>query len=109
MTQTTLFLDFFYVNNQFGYLNENSKRKLFKKRLLIFLIFIILLILTVIVIVVLALIPVYFSNDESKSASKSSITKLEFVVAKISQTVKTNKRTIINDSTCGIDTTVIIK
>ncbi len=109
MTLTTLFLDFFYVNNQFGYLNENSKRKLFKKRLLIFLIFIILLILTVIVIVVLALIPVYLSGNKSKDTgtNKGIATQLEFVVARIVRI--TNKRAIINDSTCGIDTTVINK
>ncbi len=105
----SLFWDFFYKDNQYGYHKEDSKRGLTKKRLLIFLIFLILLILTVIVIVVLALIPVYLSGNKSKDTgtNKGIATQLEFVVARIVRI--TNKRAIINDSTCGIDTTVINK
>jgi len=67
-------MDFFYYDNQFGYNNEASKRRLNKKCLLIFLIFLILLILTVIVIVVLALIPVYLSGNKSKDTGTTTAT-----------------------------------
>lgn len=99
----TLFSDFFYHDNQFGYHNEDSKRRLTKKRLLIFLIFLILLILTVIVIVVLILIPVYLRNNNKQTKSA----EIEFILARIGPI--TTKRTFNNNSLCSIDTTVINK
>ncbi len=76
--------EYFYNDVQFGFLKENSKRRLSMKKLFIFLT---LLIITIIVIVVIALIPVYLNNNKqstSGSIATAQKTLVSLVIGSVS-------------------------